>query len=121
MTRRSESDEGYTRLVTLVEHEPPPRELPPAQQPLFTPFTDVLREVNRIRIEHGADPLYELPAASTAWVGGGCVLERAFEDLGVLVVDYRRAYGRGIEFEHGLGEFVREFDAGRYPGLIEPR
>jgi hypothetical protein len=45
------------------------------------------------------------------------VLELAFEDLGVAVVDYRRAYGRGIEFEHGLGDFVRAFDSGRFPGL----
>ncbi len=45
------------------------------------------------------------------------MLERALEDLGVVVVDYVRAYGRGIEFEHGLGDFVRAFDAGRYPEL----
>jgi hypothetical protein len=49
------------------------------------------------------------------------VLERAFEDLDVLVVDYRRAYGRHIEFEHGLGDFARDFDAGRYPGLLACR
>ena len=83
-----------------------------------SPIDDVLRRVNRLRIAHGADPLYELPSACTAWDGGGCVLERAFEDLGVLVVDYRRAYGRGIDFEHGLGDFVRDFDAGRHPGLL---
>ena len=46
------------------------------------------------------------------------MLERAFEDLGVLVVDYRQAHGRGFSFDHGLGDFVREFDAGRYPGLV---
>jgi hypothetical protein len=82
-----------------------------------SPLDDVLRRVNRLRIAYGADPLYELPAACTAWEGGGCVLELAFEDLGVAVVDYRRAYGRGIEFEHGLGDFVRAFDSGRFPGL----
>jgi hypothetical protein len=82
-----------------------------------SPLDDVLRRVNRLRTTHGADPLYELPAACTAWEGGGCVLELAFEDLGVTVVDYRRAYGRGIEFEHGLGDFVRAFDSGRFPGL----
>jgi hypothetical protein len=82
---------------------------------------EVLRRVNRVRIAQGADPLYELPAACTSWEGGGCVLERAFEDLGVLFVDYRRAYGRGLEFEHGLGDFVRDFDAGRYPGLLAGR
>ena len=76
----------------------------------------MLQRVNRIRTEHGVDPLYELPAACTAWDGGGCVLERAFEDLGVLVVDYRRAYGPGVEFEHGLSRFIWDFDAGRHTG-----
>jgi hypothetical protein len=79
----------------------------------------VLRRVNRFRVERGFDPLYELPAACTAWDGGGCVLERAFEDLGVVVVDYQRAYGRDIDFRHGLGDFIRAFDSGRFPGLIE--
>jgi hypothetical protein len=78
---------------------------------------DVLRDVNRLRVAHGADALYELPAACTAWDGGGCVLERAFADLGVALVDYRRAYGPDVEFDHGLGDFTREFDAGRYPEL----
>jgi hypothetical protein len=82
------------------------------------PLDDVLRSVNRIRIAHGADPLYELPLACTAWEGGGCVLERAFEDLGVVIVDYQHAYGRHVEFEHGLGGFVRDFDGGRYPSLL---
>lgn len=86
-----------------------------------SPLDDVLRRINGIRIAHGVDALYELPAACTAWDGGGCVLERAFEDLGVLVVDYTRAYGRHIEFEHGLGDFARDFDAGRYPGLVAER
>jgi hypothetical protein len=86
-----------------------------------SPLDDVLRRVNRLRIAYGADPLYELPAACTAWDGGGCVLELAFEDLGVAVVDYRRAYGREIEFEHGLGDFVRAFDTGRFPELIDHR
>jgi hypothetical protein len=84
-----------------------------------SPLDDVLRRVNRLRIAYGADPLYELPAACTAWEGGGCVLELAFEDLGVVVVDYRRAYGREIDFEHGLGDFVRAFDSGRFPRLLE--
>jgi hypothetical protein len=82
------------------------------------PLDDVLRRVNRIRVEHGADPLYELPGACTAWDGGGCVLERAFADLGVVVVDYRRAYGRGVRFDHGLGGFICDFDAGRHPELL---
>jgi hypothetical protein len=97
------------------------RETSAPSAPAAHPLDDVLRRVNRIRTGHGADPLYELHAACTAWDGGGCVLERAFEDLGVLVVDYQRAYGRRIEFEHGLGDFVRDFDAGRYPGLLASR
>ena len=86
-----------------------------------SPLDDVLRRVNRIRTGRGADPLYSLPSACTAWDGGGCVLERAFEDLGVVVVDYWRAYGPGIEFEHGLFDFVRAFDAGGHPSLRAPR
>ena len=82
------------------------------------PLDDVLRRVNRIRADFGADALYELPRACTAWDGGGCVLEHAFEDLGVLVVDYRQAHGRGFSFDHVLGDFVREFDGGRYPDLV---
>jgi len=96
-------------------------ETPSPVAPPASPLDDVLRRVNRIRLLHGVDPLYELPAACTAWDGGGCVLERAFEDLGVLIVDYRRAYGRHIEFEHGLGDFVRGFDGGRYPELLAER
>ena len=91
------------------------RLVPPAAP--ARPLDDVLRDVNRIRVARGADALYELPVACTAWEGGGCVLERAFADLGVAVVDYRRAYGREIEFEHGLGDFTRDFDAGRYAEL----
>jgi hypothetical protein len=83
-----------------------------------SPLDDVLRRVNRIRTAHGVDPLYSLPSACTAWDGGGCVLERAFQDLGVLIVDYRRAHGRGFSFEHGLGDFLRDFDAGRFPSLL---
>jgi len=90
----------------------------PALTEVVSPLDDVLRRVNRIRVEHGVDPLYELPAACTAWDGGGCVLERAFEDLGVVVVDYRRAYGPGIEFEHGLSRFIWDFDAGRHTALL---
>ena len=82
---------------------------------------DVLRRVNRIRVEHGLDPLYELPGACSAWDGGGCVLERAFADLGVAIVDYRSAYGRDVRFEHGLRDFICDFDAGRYPELLTGR
>jgi hypothetical protein len=102
--------------MTVSEREAPAPPAAPASG-----LDEVLRRVNRIRVEHGVDPLYELPAACTAWEGGGCVLERAFEDLGVLMVDYGRAYGRGFEFEHGLGGFVREFDGGRYPALLADR
>lgn len=86
-----------------------------------SPLDDVLRRVNRVRTTLGVDPLYALPSACTAWDGGGCVLERAFEDLGVLIVDYRQAHGRGFSFEHGLGDFVRDFDAGRFPTLLAAR
>jgi hypothetical protein len=86
-----------------------------------SPLDDVLRRVNRIRTARGFDPLYSLPSACTAWDGGGCVLERAFEDLGVLIVDYRQAHGRGFSFEHRLGDFVRDFDAGRFPSLLAAR
>ena len=96
----------------------PVRDAPGITVPPSSPLDDVLRRVNQIRTAHGVDPLYSLPSACTAWEGGGCVLERAFEDLGVLIVDYRYAYGRGFSFDHGLGDFVRRFDAGRYPGLV---
>ena len=96
----------------------PVREAPDFIAPPSSPLDDVLRRVNRIRSEHGLDALYALPAASTAWDDGGCVLEHAFEDLGVLIVDYRAAHGRGFSFEHGLGDVVREFDAGRFPTLL---
>jgi hypothetical protein len=105
-----------------VRLDPPPGaapERPPRERPA-SPLDDVLRQVNRLRVARGCDPLFELPAACTAWDGGGCVLERAFEDLGVVYVDYRRAYGRGLEFEHGLGGFVRAFDRGAFPELTRP-
>jgi hypothetical protein len=90
----------------------------PASTEAANPLDEVLRSVNRIRVEHGVDPLYELPSACTAWDGGGCVLERAFEDLGVLVVDYRYAHGPDIKFEHGLSRFIWDFDAGRHSALL---
>ena len=94
--------------------------LPPPETPLLTPPTEVLQTINRIRIEHGADPIYELPQGSTAWDGSSsCILEKAFADIGVLYVDYRYAHGKGMRIEHGLGGFVRDFDAGRYPELVE--
>jgi hypothetical protein len=95
----------------------PVREAPDVIAPPSSPLDDVLRRVNAIRTAHGLDPLYTLPSAGTAWDGGGCVLEHAWEDLGVLIVDYREAHGRGFSFEHGLGDFVRDFDAGRFPTL----
>ena len=87
---------------------------------IVDPLEDVLRTVNRIRTEHGADPLYELPKARSAFEPGStCVLQRAFEDIGVLSVDYERGYGSGLVVEHGLGVFIRRFDAGRYPELVD--
>jgi hypothetical protein len=97
------------------------RDAPDVTVPPSSPLDDVLRRVNRIRVANGVDALYSLPAACTAWDGGGCVLERAFDDLGVLMVDYRQAHGRGFSFEHGLGDFVRDFAAGRFPTLITDR
>ena len=82
-----------------------------------SPLDGVLRAVNRIRVEHGADPLYELPKGTPALEDGACVLERAFEDLGVLYVDYEHGVGRGLRIRHGLGPFIRGFDAGLYPQL----
>ncbi|HEY3018188.1 MAG TPA: hypothetical protein VGJ23_05100 [Gaiellaceae bacterium] len=99
----------------------PVRDVPEITVPPPSPLDDVLRRVNRLRTARGVDPLYALPAACTAWDGGGCVLERAFEDVGVLMVDYQQAYGPGFAFDHGLGDFVREFDAGRYPDLVATR
>jgi hypothetical protein len=99
----------------------PPRDVPAPVAPPEHPLDEVLRRVNRIRVAHGVDPLFELPSACTAWDGGGCVLERAFDDLGVLLVDYEHAYGKRIEFRHGLTGFVRDFDAGRYPELLTSR
>ena len=107
--------ESLGRLEAMAT---PLRDAPEITVPPSSPLDAVLRRVNRIRTARGADALYSLPSACTAWDGGGCVLERAFEDLGVLVVDYRQAHGRGFSFDHGLGDFVREFDAGRYPGLV---
>jgi hypothetical protein len=97
------------------------RDAPDVTIPPSSPLDDVLRRVNRIRVAHGVDPLYALPSACTAWDGGGCVLERAFDDLGVLMVDYRQAHGRGFSFDHGLGDFVRDFDSGRFPSLLAAR
>ena len=97
------------------------RDTPDVTVPPSGPLDDVLRRVNRIRVAHGVDPLYALPSACTAWDGGGCVLERAFDDLGVLMVDYRQAHGRGFSFDHGLGDFVRDFDSGRFPTLLSDR
>jgi hypothetical protein len=96
------------------------RELPPRAEPLLTPLLEVLQAVNRIRIEYGADPIYELPKAEPAWKPAStCVLHRAFADLGLAVVDYDRAYGKDITIEHGLANFIRDFDAGKYPELLE--
>ena len=61
------------------------------------------------------------PARARPGTAAVCVLERAFADLGVLVVDYRRAYGRGVEFEHGLTGFICDFDAGRHFELLTRR
>lgn len=83
------------------------------------PLDEVLRQVNQLRAELGADPIYELPRAQSAMdPGSDCVLERAFEDLDVVCVDYRFIVGRGYRLEHGLGSFIKRFDDGRYPELV---
>ena len=116
---------GYTRLASMAATvdlgtDEKIRELPPRAEPLLTPLLEVLQAVNRIRIEYGADPIYELPKAEPAWKPAStCVLQRAFADLGVAVVDYHCAYGKGIAIEHGLANFIRDFDAGKYPELLE--
>ena len=86
------------------------------------PLDNVLRQVNQLRAELGADPIYELPKAQSAMdAGSDCVLERAFEDLGVARVDYRFIIGRGYRLELGLGSFIKRFDDGRYPELVTER
>lgn len=103
------------RQGELSAPERPPAEAPPPPAEL----DPVLQAVNRIRLQHGVDPLYELPKGRPAIEhGGSCVLERAFADIGVCFVDYRYALGKGIKIEHGLGTFIRDFDAGNHPGLI---
>lgn len=83
------------------------------------PLDEVLRQVNQLRAELGADPIYELPKARPAMdPGSDCVLERAFEDLDVVCVDYRFIVGRGYRLEHGLGSFIKRFDDGGYPELV---
>ena len=83
------------------------------------PLDDVLRQINQLRAELGADAIYELPKAQSAMdAGSDCVLERAFEDLDVVSVDYRFIVGRGYRLQHGLGSFIKRFDDGRYPELL---
>jgi len=116
----------YTRVARMTATvdlgtEEKVGEFPSRAEPVLTPLFEVLQAVNRIRIEYGADAIYELPKAEPAWKPGStCVLQRAFADLGVAVVDYHRAYGKGITIEHGLADFIRDFDAGKYPELLAP-
>ena len=101
-----------------------PRERPagPAPEERAGELDEVLRQVNRIRVAHGADALYELPRAQPAHVPGStCVLQEAFADVGVASVDYYHLVGPSVRITHGLGWFVRRFDAGGYPQLIAPR
>lgn len=79
---------------------------------------DVLRRVNQLRVQQGADPIYELPSAQPAMTPGStCVLQEAFADIGIASVDYHNLVGRGLVIEHGLGWFIRRFDEGTYPQL----
>jgi hypothetical protein len=82
-------------------------------------LAEVLIRVNRIRVAHGADPIYELPRAQPAGIPGStCVLQEAFSDIGVATVDYHQLVGHRLRIEHGLGWFIRRFDDGAYPQLI---
>jgi hypothetical protein len=99
----------------------------PESRPDSTPGVDheldvVLRRINQIRVMQGADPIYELPAASPALTpGSSCVLQEAFADIGVATVDYYELRGRGLRIDHGLSWFIRRFDDGAYPQLVQPR
>jgi hypothetical protein len=95
-------------------------ESPTAPTCVPTSLDEVLRAVNRIRATLGADPIYELPRGRPAREPAStCVLERAREDVGVSSIDYRFARGKRLEIEHGLGSFIRAFDAGKYPELLD--
>jgi hypothetical protein len=104
--------------VATVEEQPGTARIARPETPSETTIDAVLRAVNRLRAELGGDALYELPCGTPAMADGGCVLERAFEDLGVLTVDYSFLVGRSFRIEHGLGPFVKRFDRGDYPELI---
>ena len=107
-----------SRRQESVRHDQTPGERFAPVSPAH-PLDEVLRQVNQLRAELGADPIYELPKAQSAMdVGSDCVLERAFEDLEVVCVDYRFIVGRGYRLEHGLGSFIKRFDDGRYPELV---
>ena len=98
----------------------PPQTEPSAPTEVDPELDVVLREVNRLRVEQGADPLFKLPKGRPALdPNSTCVLQNAFEDIGVAFVDYRSCVGHQTYFEHNLGPFIRKFDAGRYPQLID--
>lgn len=115
---------GGAPAVEPARHGGEERGAPPPHDPAAhdDELAEVLRQVNRIRLAHGADPLYELPQAQPAHVPGSrCVLQEAFADIGVAAVDYYDLVGPHVRIAHGLGRFVRRFDAGAYPELIAPR
>ena len=111
---------GYPHVMAevrapLTQHEEP-------RDTAEDELGEVLRRVNQVRVEHGADPIYELPAAAPAMTPGStCVLQEAWADIGVSTVDYYEARGPGLRVEHGLSWFVRRFDEGAYPQLVAPR
>ncbi len=99
-----------------------PRTEPRQEDGEHDELDDVLRQVNRIRVTHGADPIYALPTASPAMTpGSSCVLQEAFADIGVATVDYYELRGRGLRVEHGLGWFIRRYDDGAFPDLVRPK
>ena len=107
----------------MVEVPSPPSIATPVElTPEQAELGHVLREVNRIRTEHGADALYELPKGRPAFdADSTCVLQNAFADMGIAYVDYSHCIGATLRFDHSLGPFIRKFDAGRYPQLIDGR
>jgi hypothetical protein len=119
LSRRATLEGGLLVKVEPLTTIVPARPEPASPEVSVSPLDEILRAVNRIRTEHGADPLYELPKGTPALEDGACVLEKAFADLGVLYVDYEHGVGRGLRIRHGLGPFIRSFDAGLYPQLVK--
>lgn len=87
----------------------------------------VRREINRIRVERGGDPIYDLPKG-TRLATNACVLARCLADVGITKVDRSTSLphsevGRTTAFFGGdsvLAQFAQDFDFARYPELVQP-